>query len=990
MNQKEHWKKIVQQHDEKAIIPFLKQMDDTQKKALLPQLSKTAKEYLEIKDRLINYKHFYAKKASLKQERILNYSIFVCTIGPTDDLHKWLDANKLITPFTVQHILNWYCPNWWNDYVNSFDQQKNIPSNLTYELVLVMMVKGYLQPTELLIAKLLSHYIFPTLPNERLVHRFCPEKLDEYPITLNQHIWYIFDYSTDIYALEKQIKLRDKENLPKNCWYAAIKQYVKTQQIDRFRLLKACLTATSKSIFNKPAISWFIGLFESLAPTEKELLNLQAYLFATYLNPHARVLTTSLKNIRKIIANSHFQIENSLIYYDKLLANPTKSVVINALINLEKIAKYYPAFREKSTVLATHSFVHRVEKIQAKAARIIQLYRQENVESLSTLITTNSPNLFQKTRQTLQNINITPKTQPTHYQHIASNKPTIVRKKSQIPSIQTFNEFKDLALIIFDNQQSYYFDQFLVGLLTFQSAIKGKNIEVLTPVFKRAYQLVFNELPSHQGMLDNILAIFLMDYADLLISQYPTESQSLQKLAKNYLEQGFFIKEKDAPFDLQYAHLYGWYNPYDPSQVYMPIKKLLAKVLSFLHEGKSLPLLSTPTHIPIWISPEKLIERLAIYQAKQEQPDAIDLQLAISRIRFENKAAALKLAQTTLSGDYLTLITFLFSENNSFNGQVFENAQRLGTEGDNSTLPPLFYSFITAAITKNSSGIFTKKHQLPALKITSAYFTGQHDWMVFWEERRLEEWNYKTQKLEFTGAPFIHRELQVKFKKGLNIKHHPDFLYQYFPGNDEAFRPNINDVQQLLGMLPNNPDPIIILLLADNLKYPSFWEAIARKRVVEILTWLTQYFPKKHGYATHFFLATCMLSANKKIRLSAGEIWKNAIVNNQINSVLIGQILGKMECKEYAPLQRFTDLAQTHLFNISKPHNQALEEVISHLLAKLPAVPIRNTKKLLVLYRELLAINATKITNERLLILLSLWTKSASLKKVIRELTAFC
>ena len=104
----------------------------------------------------------------------------------------------------------------------------------------------------------------------------------------------------------------------------------------------------------------------------------------------------------------------------------------------------------------------------------------------------------------------------------------------------------------------------------------------------------------------------------------------------------------------------------------------------------------------------------------------------------------------------------------------------------------------------------------------------------------------------------------------------------------------------------------------------------------------------------------------------------------------MGQILGKITCKEFAPLKRFTDLAYTHFFNISPSHNLALEQLIEHLLGKLPALPVKNTKQLLILYRELLTINKSKITHKRLLILLELWTKSTSLKKVIKELVVFC
>jgi len=191
-------------------------------------------------------------------------------------------------------------------------------------------------------------------------------------------------------------------------------------------------------------------------------------------------------------------------------------------------------------------------------------------------------------------------------------------------------------------------------------------------------------------------------------------------------------------------------------------------------------------------------------------------------------------------------------------------------------------------------------------------------------------------------------------------------------------------------MLPNNPAPLIALLIGENLKYPSFWERTAKKRVEEMLVWLELTTPKKHSYATHFFLALCLLNIDKKIRFAACKIWIKAVTQQQLDPILMGQILGRIANKEFAPLKRFIDLAQTHFFNLSKAHNLALEQIIGHLLAKLPALPIKNTKQLLILYKELLTVNKSKITHQRLHILLELWTKSPSLKKVIRELVVFC
>jgi len=231
--------------------------------------------------------------------------------------------------------------------------------------------------------------------------------------------------------------------------------------------------------------------------------------------------------------------------------------------------------------------------------------------------------------------------------------------------------------------------------------------------------------------------------------------------------------------------------------------------------------------------------------------------------------------------------------------------------------------------------------------------------------------------------------LQLKIPKDIAVENHPTFLYQYFPGSTEAFRPNINDVKRLLGILPNNPSPLIALLVADNLKYDTFWEITAKKRVAEMIDWLAGQQQLKYTTAIHLFLATAMLCADKKIRFKAGEIWQRAIAQNQLDAIVFGTILGRLENKEFAPLKRFTDLAQDYLLNFSTLHNKKLELTIANLLAKLPPIPIKYTKQLLILYRELLASNQSTIKNERLLVLLVLWTTSPSLRKIWKTLKEF-
>jgi len=156
-----------------------------------------------------------------------------------------------------------------------------------------------------------------------------------------------------------------------------------------------------------------------------------------------------------------------------------------------------------------------------------------------------------------------------------------------------------------------------------------------------------------------------------------------------------------------------------------------------------------------------------------------------------------------------------------------------------------------------------------------------------------------------------------------------------------------------------------------------------------MISWLAAQHHLTYTSPIHLFLATAMLCGDKKIRVKAGEIWQDSVIRNQLDANDFGKILGRLQNKEFAPLKRFTDLAQDQLLNISTLHNVALEKTIANLLARLPPIPIKNTKQLLTLYRELLASNESTIKNERLLVLLVLWEDSPSLRKVLKSLGGF-
>lgn len=60
-----------------------------------------------------------------------------------------------------------------------------------------------------------------------------------------------------------------------------------------------------------------------------------------------------------------------------------------------------------------------------------------------------------------------------------------------------------------------------------------------------------------------------------------------------------------------------------------------------------------------------------------------------------------------------------------------------------------------------------------------------------------------------------------------------------------------------------------------------------------------------------------------------------------------------------------------------------LELLLTSLIAELPEQPVKELKKLLEIYSELLSVNNSKVTDERILQLLEIWKNTANLKKVI-------
>ena len=142
---------------------------------------------------------------------------------------------------------------------------------------------------------------------------------------------------------------------------------------------------------------------------------------------------------------------------------------------------------------------------------------------------------------------------------------------------------------------------------------------------------------------------------------------------------------------------------------------------------------------------------------------------------------------------------------------------------------------------------------------------------------------------------------------------------------------------------------------------------------------------RNFGSSAYLFVAYMMLYTSKPLRHLSAELWYKATFEGTMNQRLLGEILGKLEHNEYAPLKRFTDLVTSHMLHLSDLHDQGLHTLLSSMIANMNDEPIKGTKKLLEIYVEVLHTIKRAIPDETLEKLV-LWIEIKNLRKTINAI----
>lgn len=505
----------------------------------------------------------------------------------------------------IDELFESYVPEWIG---NSYPFLRNID----YLKVLEWQQKGYLKLNDEVCANLLSESLASDHTSEEI--------LFTHPETLDIHIWLLFQYNSSI-----DCHYQNGRN-----WKELLKELVRENKIDRFKVLQSCLDAVHLN-FSKDHNTWFLELFSHLEPVNEKILALQDNLFSVFHASQQSLFVPVLKIINPVITEPDFRTEYFLEAAMPLSGLQVKNILHALLQTLEKIAKNNKKYSEEICLFLLPVFMNKDAGIQIKAAKIIAKYGDPDSENIKNELQHFVESLLSDTKVWLEKF-LSSDGNNEVLEPVEIEEPALWHVSQPVSPIQTVRDFIFFASQIFSRNEPNDFDLFSDALMRFDTEISEENLTQLEPAFKAALKV-----KGSVGM-HHLYASFFIKYG--LLKQ-KTGSQILNECKK------------------EFPDLENWVGKRTPL-IFKAYHQLLSGIFELLKHGKKLPLLSVSDHTPCWIDIHVLIDKLKIYQDQKELPVPFDLQRAVLRVKKENIEDSEKYAQKQLHKDYLKLLEPVF------------------------------------------------------------------------------------------------------------------------------------------------------------------------------------------------------------------------------------------------------------------------------------------------------------------------------------------
>ena len=256
------------------LIPYLQTLTEKEKLTFSPYLQSLNEAYL------VRDERGYVR-ATETQAKMLGLASLVCLDRSEFEairIHPWV-----LSPAALDRVLPWYCPGWFSDFVNRYAESHYLPICFDYDFLLRMMQKGWVRPWEETVVQFLPQLIYELRDHQWV---YCPENLTRNAITLDEHLWYLFRYETNLNWSDQHLYYGERAAIETD-WKYTLKLLAAGGKIDRQRLLKETTAAIDRP-FNPSLHRWFVNLLDYLTPSAEELLAASAQPVIPVARPRLR------------------------------------------------------------------------------------------------------------------------------------------------------------------------------------------------------------------------------------------------------------------------------------------------------------------------------------------------------------------------------------------------------------------------------------------------------------------------------------------------------------------------------------------------------------------------------------------------------------------------------------------------------------------------------------------------------------------------------
>ena len=551
MTIEERLNEIVEKGQGDAIIPFLQGLTQEERKTLVPCLNKLEEHYNKFVQ--LN-ENTYGTRGTPEQHRIINLTALVIYSLKEFRKHEWGIYTE-----QLNELIPWCIPSWLDSFFKEGESREfGGFYGMNYETLMDWIEQGVLTltPSPQTIAGYLVNYMNNT------------DFLQKRAITLKEHIWYLFQYDCG---------QNWTDNRTGGQPYFSFRYFVEHGQLDRMRVLKESLLAVNRNL-NKNLSSWFAGMFTALNPSTEEQLTLQPEIFAVLSAPHSRPVNIILGLLKNLCTHPQFQAEEFLSQTSVLFASDVKAIHQNTLAVLHKLAKERKEHRDTICCAAAQGLMSREESTQSKIVKLIQTYGETASTTLKEILSIYTETMLANTKKELKAYleNNEPEDSASFtYEPILP----IIREDNRIQEITSTEDLIFLASQVLDVNEIYHFDLLLGALVEWDRQQEVKQISQWTPILQRAYKLLMSGGSSRNGILDQLMATFLLDYAKLLIKRFPEEAQELSDLHQKMVQKDELQKGKWGYRNLQKLTIREKTN----KKIKFPVhKQLLCRTLDLL------------------------------------------------------------------------------------------------------------------------------------------------------------------------------------------------------------------------------------------------------------------------------------------------------------------------------------------------------------------------------------------------------------------------